>query len=93
MVLVCKGEGVTGEWRKLHNEKRNDLYTPPNINREIKERRRLAGYVACMGEWRRAYRIFIERLEGRRTLGRPRRHWKIILKRGLKEVGGDYGLY
>jgi hypothetical protein len=45
-----------------------------------------------MGEWRRAYRIFIERLQGRRTLGRPRRHWKIILKRGLKKWEGimDY---
>ena len=32
MVLVCKREGVTGEWRRLHNEERNNLYTPPNIN-------------------------------------------------------------
>jgi len=30
---------VTGEWRKLHNEKLNDLYSTPNIVRVIKSRR------------------------------------------------------
>ena len=30
-----KRDGVTGEWRKLHNEKLNDLYSSPNIVRVI----------------------------------------------------------
>ena len=37
-----KRDGVTGEWRKLHNEELNDLYCSPNIFRVMKssDRRR-----------------------------------------------------
>jgi hypothetical protein len=42
---------VTGEWRKLHNEELNDLYSLPAIVRVIKLRRmRWARHVACMGK-------------------------------------------
>jgi hypothetical protein len=69
-----KRDEVTWEWRRLHNDELNDLYSSPNIIRVIKARRmRWARHVARMGEGRGAYRILVGRPEGRRPLGRPRR--------------------
>jgi hypothetical protein len=46
-----KRDEVTGEWRKLHNEELNGLYSLLNIVRVIKSRiLRWAGHVARMGE-------------------------------------------
>jgi hypothetical protein len=71
---------VTEEWRRMHNEELNDLYSSPNIVRVIKWRRmRWAGHVARMGEERGVYRVLVGKPDGRRPMGKPRRRWVIIL--------------
>jgi hypothetical protein len=86
-----RSEEVTGEWRRLHNEELNDLYSSPSIVRVIKSRRmRWAGYVARMGEERGVYRVLVGKPEGRRPLGRPRRRWMNNIRMDLQEVGCGY---
>ena len=64
---------VTGEWRRLHNEELNDLYSSPNIVRVIKSRRmRWTGHVELMSEERGVYRVLVGKPEGMRPLKRPR---------------------
>ena len=64
-----KRDGVTGEWRKLHNEELNDLYSSPNIVRVIKSRMRWTGHVARMEEGRSAHKVWWGNL-------RERDHWE-----------------
>ena len=51
---------VFSEWRKLHNEELNDLYSIPNIVWVVKSRRmRWAGHVARMGEDRGVHSLLV----------------------------------
>jgi hypothetical protein len=59
-IFGSKGDEVTGEWRKRHNEELHDLYSSPSIIRITKSRRmRWSGYVARMGEKMNAYRLLV----------------------------------
>jgi len=73
-IFGAKRDEVTGEWRELHNEELNDLYSSLHILRVIKSRRiRCAGHVARMGERRGLYGVLVRKPEVKRSFGRPRR--------------------
>jgi hypothetical protein len=80
-IFGTERDEVTGEWGKLYNEERRDLYSSPSIIRIIKsERMRWAGNLARM----------VGKPEGKRPLGRPRRRWVVNIRIYLGEVGwGD----
>jgi hypothetical protein len=83
---------LTGEWRKLHNEELNDLYSLSSIVRVVKWRRmRWAEHVARMGEDRGVHRVLVEKPEEKRQLARPRHRWEDNIKMDLQEIGGVVG--
>ena len=82
---------MTGEWRKLHNEELNDLYSLPNIVRVVKSRRmRRAMHVARMGRIVGRTGCWWGNLKERNHWGSGRR-WEDIIKMDLQEVGGVLG--
>ena len=46
--------------------------------------------MARMGEGRGVHRVLVEKTEGKRSMGRPRRRWKDNIKMDLQEVGGGF---
>jgi hypothetical protein len=55
-----KRDDVTGEWRRLHNEKLHNLYSSPNIFRQIKPKRmRWTRHIARIGEEAKVYKVLV----------------------------------
>jgi hypothetical protein len=82
-----KRDGVTGEWRKPHNEELHNLYSLSSIIRIFRSRRmRWMGHVEQMGEKRIVYRLLVGKPQGKRPLGGPRRRWIGNVKMGLLEI-------
>jgi hypothetical protein len=93
IIFGPKRDEVTREWRKVHTEEINDLYTSPNIGRVIKSRRMIwPGLVVHMGERRGFTGFWWENLEERDHLGDPGVDGRIILRWILWKWDGGYGL-
>jgi hypothetical protein len=87
-VFGAKRDKVIGEWRNLHNEELDDLYSLPNIMRAVKSRRmRWVRHVVHTGEERGVHRALVEKPEEKRPLGRPGHRWVVNIKMDLQEVG------
>ena len=84
-------DGVTGIFHWYNPSELNDLYSSHNIVRVIKSRRmRWAGHVARMAEERGAYKVLVEKPEGKTPLGIPRRRWMDNISMYLQELGCGY---
>ena len=66
-IFESKRDGVTGEWRRLRNEKLYDLQCSANFLVIISRRMRWAGHMARLGDMRGVYRILVRRLGGKET--------------------------
>jgi hypothetical protein len=94
-IFGLKRDGVTGGWRKLHNEELQDLYSPPSIIRIIMLRRlSWVGHVAQMGKKKNAYKLLVGKGGWRKLhnedlhdLYSPPSIIRIIMLRRLRWVG------
>jgi hypothetical protein len=85
-IFRLKGNEVTEECRKLHNEELHYIYSSPRIIRIIKSRTIIwAGHVAGMKKMN-AYRMLVGKPEGKR--GGPGRRWVDNIKINIK-IGKD----
>jgi hypothetical protein len=90
-----KRDEVTGEWRKLHNEELNKLYSSSTVVRVIKLRRmRWAGHVARMGDGEACRGFWWGNLRKRDHWGDPGVDGRIILRRIFRkwDAGVSNGL-
>ena len=90
-LFEAKINEIIGEWRKLHNTELHALFSLPTIIRNLKSRLRWVGHIARMVQSRYAYRVLVEKPEGKRSLRRLRCTLEDNIKMYLKEVGHVHG--
>jgi hypothetical protein len=74
--LGPKTDEVTGEWRKLHNEELHNLYSFPDIIRQMNEVNEVGRAYGTHGRGEKRVQDSVGKPEGKRPLGRRRRRWE-----------------
>jgi hypothetical protein len=83
-----KRDELTGEWIKLRYMELHNLYSFPDIIRQVKSRRmRWVGHVARMEEQRKVYKVLVGKIERKSPLGSPRSRWEDGIIMDLREIG------
>jgi hypothetical protein len=88
MMFGPKKDEATGQWRRLHNDDVNDLYSSPNIIRGNRiEKNEMGRACSTYGEREVHTGNWVGRPEGRRPCQTPRRRWEDNIKMDLQAVG------
>jgi hypothetical protein len=74
-IFGLKRDEVTWQWRKHHNEEHNKYYSDNQI-----ENNKMGGACSTYWESRSVYGVLGGNSERKRSLGRPRHMWGIILR-------------
>jgi hypothetical protein len=87
-VFGPNGDRVMGE--SLDSGEHHNLYSSPNIIRQIRSRRmRGVGHVACMREDRKVYKVLVAKPKGKRRLRRLRHRWEDGIKVDHRQIGWE----
>jgi hypothetical protein len=80
-----KRDEAKGQWRKLHNEELQNLYSFPNIIE-------VGGACGTHGRGKKMCKVLVGKPEGKTPLGRPRRRQDDGIRTDLGETdwGGDW---
>jgi hypothetical protein len=80
-----KRDDVTGEWRKLHSEELHNLYSSPDIIRQVKSSQgnEVGGAFSTHGRGEKSVQ---GKPEGKISLGRPRRRWEDGVRMNFRQI-------
>jgi hypothetical protein len=90
-IIGSKRNEVMGKWRKLYNGKLHNLYSSPNVIRQIKSRRmKWARHVVCSRKDRKVYKVLVGKPQGKGSLKGPGQRWEKGIKMDLRRVWNGF---